>query len=776
MWKLKIENKLFSRSIFSNLRTFLSIILIIGIGVGFFVSLKTILYQYETTTEQYFKSQKFADYTIKGSNFVSNDVSEIGKLSNVEAALGRVSIDGKRDGTTLRVISLPQEDITVNIPYLFEGSLPRDNHEALISRKYANEHALDIGDKIKVLIENTTAEFSITGITASPEYVYLAQSTSMPMADPNDFGIMFVNESFFFSEGEPFYNELVIKFSENVKEEEVIKDIHQKVVDRQVVSTTKKENHIGYTMYKDDLDQINTFAYIFPIVFLFISATMIYVLQKRNVVKERKQIGILKALGYSDLKIIFSYIKYAILLSLFGSLIGFLIAYLIGDYILNVFNYMFEVPNLSLKIIPHLCLLSFFIALFVCTFSSIISVIQVIKISPAEAMHSEKPKSGKRTLLERFPSIWQRLSFNTRYSLKTAVRNKGRFFTVITGMAATITLTLLSLGLGDSFSYLIDNHYNNVVKYDFIAETIPTPLENDIIQQKDEISAYDKVLIVPVEIMSEKAEQQVPMLVVENDFTRINLKNNKGTKITVGDGVVITSNFAEKLDVDVGEYISIETMDGANYDVEIKDISVQGAGFYVYTTYDYLNTVAETDINFYNRIMIKAKDHTQFNDEELLNQHNMINIESVDHEKQTLLKLMKVIDVFIIALVSFAIILGVTVLYSVSTINLAARNYEFIVLNVMGYNTKDILIAYIKETVLQLVLAIPLGISGAYFILNSIKAEFSNDAFMLQPFIHPSSFLYTAFIMLSVIFVTKLLAKRHIDKLNIVEGLKMREE
>lgn len=474
-------------------------------------------------------------------------------------------------------------------------------------------------------------------------------------------------------------------------------------------------------MYKEDLEQINTFAYIFPIVFLLISSTMIYVLQKRNVVKERKQIGILKALGYSDWKIIRSYIKYGFFLSLFGSLLGYFIAFLFGDYILAIFHNMFEVPNLSLKVLPQLWVTGFLIAFFICTTATVISVIHIIKISPAEAMHAEQPEDGKRIFLEKFPRFWVKLSFNSRYALKTAFRNKGRFFTVVIGMAATITLTLFSLGLADSFNYLIDQHYNHVVQYDFLAETPLMSIDEEI-KREDELTAASKALIVPIKIATEEMEQQVPLLLVEKELPFLNLKNKQGNEITIGEGVVITLNYAEKLNVGIGDEISIRSYDGTDeYSVVIKDISIQGAGFYLYSTYDYINQVADTNVNVYNHLFIIS----DLSQEELLKHEDILNVDSVEHEKHTLLKLMEIIDVFIIVLVSFALILGVTVLYSVSTINLAARNYEFIVLNVLGYNTKDILTAYVKETIIQFILAIPLGIAGAYFILHSIREEFT---------------------------------------------------
>lgn len=746
MENVTVENKRFIRSILSNIRAFLSIVLIIAIGVGFFISLKTILHQYESTTERYFEEQNLADYTLLGVDFDQNDVESIDQLESVEAIIGRVNVDVKRNETVLRVLSLPQDgDVTVNIPYLYEGTMPVSNEEILISNKYAYEHDLSIGDQVEIFYANDFFALVISGIIASPEYVYLAQSASMPMVDPYDFGIMFVNEGFFFQEGEPTYNEFIIKFSEGVDEEVAIEEVHQRL-EKTIIQATKKENQTGYMMYKEDLDQINTFAYIFPIVFLLISSTMIYVLQKRNVVKERKQIGILKALGYSDLKIIQSYIKNGFFLSLFGSLLGYFIAYLFGDYILTVFHNMFEVPNLSLKVLPHLWTIGFFIAFIVCIAASIISVTHIIKISPAEAMHAEIPEDGKRIFLEKFPKLWSKLSFNSRYALKTALRNKGRFFTVLIGMAATITLTLFSLGLADSFNDLIDYHYDHVVNYDYLAETPLMRLEEEI--RTDNELTVTKALIVPIKIATEETELLVPLLLVEEDFPFLNLRNREGNEIEVKDGVVITSYHANELNVGIGDYIVIRSYDETDeYRVEISDISHQGAGFYLYSTYDYISKVDNINVNVYNHLFVRS----DLSEQELLKHDVILNVDSIEHEKETLLKLMEVVNVFTIVLVSFSIVLGITVLYSVSTINLAARNYEFTVLNVLGYNTKDILIAYVKETLLQLILAIPLGIVGAYFILHSIKEEFTNDAFMMEPFIAQRSFSIAAIIMISVI-------------------------
>ena len=64
-------------------------------------------------------------------------------------------------------------------------------------------------------------------------------------------------------------------------------------------------------------------------------------------------------------------------------------------------------------------------------------------------------------------------------------------------------------------------------------------------------------------------------------------------------------------------------------------------------------------------------------------------------------------SVLIWFLISCAVALGFTVLYSVGLINLSAREYEYMFMGVMGYPHKSIIMAHAKETVLQLRVACP---------------------------------------------------------------------
>jgi putative ABC transport system permease protein len=127
-------------------------------------------------------------------------------------------------------------------------------------------------------------------------------------------------------------------------------------------------------------------------------------------------------------------------------------------------------------------------------------------------------------------------------------------------------------------------------------------------------------------------------------------------------------------------------------------------------------------------------------------------------------------------MIACSIILGFTVLYSVGLINLSAREYEYMFMGVMGYPHKSIMLAQAKETVLQLLMEIPLGFGMGNLLLDAIKGEFSGSNFVVADVIYPHSYLLAALAVMGVTLIMLQVTSRHIKKLDIVEGLKAQED
>ncbi len=687
--------------------------------------------------------------------------------------------DYKSGEATLRTVSTPYKGNLINKTYIYEGRQIENDSECLLLKKYADVHGLKMGDNIDINIQNKVHNFKITGLIASPEYVYLARSESVPMADPHHFGVMYISESFFKNSLAGEYNQINVMFDSEADNTEAARRIKETLKPKKILYDIFKSGQTSYKMYKEDLKQIDSFTYIFPVVFFFIGAMMIYVMQKRNIVKERKQIGIFKAMGLSDMEVLILYTKYAVIIAFLGSIGGCLLSVTLGDYILNIFGEMLEIPELVFALHLDLWVIAFVLALTVCVFSNFIGIKTVLKISPAEAMHAEKPKSGRKIFLENIKPLWNSFSFNTRYSLKTSLRNKGRFFTVVFGMTAAVALTVFALGFNDSFSYMINNHYDKFTKYDLSVNIQTVPLEKDIdIVSLPGVEKYAKATILPAKLEIGGKKLDYPLLITETDFDMLDLKNNKGEMIHPQDGIVLPEYVANKLDVAKGDKVKISSPGGSFNDVEVfvSDMSIQASGFYIYTDYRFVEKEFDIEKMIYNTVFIRAHGDIKELTQRINDSKSVISTTSKEQDKNIQIKLLDTISFMIQILIAFAVVLGIAVLYAVGIINLTARSYEFIVLKVMGYSTKDIMFAYLKEIFLQIIISIPFGFLSGNLILLGIQDEFSNDSFALTPHIYTESYLLAALLLIVISAVVMLLSIGFINRLDIVEGLKAREE
>lgn len=776
---MKTENKLLLRKIKKQLPQLFSAVLIIAIGVGFFVTLKTVLYQYQKMSEKYFEDYVLADYTVYGIKFDKSHVEKVSAIEGVKTVQGRFVSDFRSGDATLRVVSTTLKDNLINKPYMFEGRFIENDNECLILRKYADAHDLKINDSVELKIRDEVHNFIITGLIATPEYVYLAQSESIPMSDPQNFGILYISENYIKTRLGYSYTQLNIMFDNRVNQTEVAEDIKIALGSKEISYDLFKIGQTSYKMYKEDQKQIDSFAYIFPVVFFIIGAMMIYVLQKRNIAKDRKQIGIIKALGLSDTKILSMYTKYAMIISVLGSIGGCLLSILLGDYILDIFGDMFEIPELTFKLYPNLWGIAVLIASIVCILSNFIGIKTVLKINPAEAMHAEKPMYAKKIILENIKPIWGSLSFNTRYALKTSLRYKGRFFAVVMGMAAAVALVVFALGFDNSFSNLINSHYEKVTKYDLSVSIQTTPLENDTeLLSLSGVEEFAKALTLPVKVEKDNEKYDYPLLIFETEFNMLDLKNEKGESIDSKDGIVLPVYIANKLGVTKGDSITISSPDNSFEGIEltVSDLSIQASSFYVYANYGYIKDELQLDNMVYNTVFIRTHGDVEELSQRISSSKNVIGTTSIEQDKNTLLKLLNTISFMIRIMILFAVVLGVTVLYAVGIINLSARSYEFIILKVMGYGTKDIMFANIKENVLQMIISLPLGFFFGNLILFGIKDEFSNDSFALTPHIYYQSYLLAAILLVLISALVIFLSSIVINRLDIVEGLKEREE
>jgi len=736
---MKSGLRLTLRKMRSHIPQLSGLMLLLIVGVCFYITLFTIVLRYEETAEQYFIDQAYADVTFYGA-FDDESVGLLSEFDGILATQGRTVRDFRDGERIIRVISLTE---SINTPYLHNGRLPSNETEAVLLNRNAKAMGFSIGDSLTI----GERSLVITGLAASPEYIYMAQNERTMMAQPGNFGVMFVTQGFF----PHVYNEIVALIDDGVSITEASEAVS-------AFRTVLRENQLNHIMYRRDLGEIRSFAFIFPFVFAVLIAVVIYVMLSRTIQKDRKQIGTMKALGITDNMIIGIYLSQFCFAAVAGALLGGVAAMFITDIIIGIFAAMFEVPALSFAFYPGLWLPAVVVSVLLCALSGLIALTSILPLLPAHAMRPRIPKGGRRILLEHAGFLWQRFSFNTRYALKNSFRNKSRFFAVVLGMCGSCALLVFSFGFYNSIGNTQDRYFNDFANYDVIVSFDPVPLFAEH-PSREQIDYSFKALLLPVDIR----EESYILAIVEPGFDMVNIPVE-----ALSSGVIVPEYFARQWRVKLGDTLEIN-----GFSANVSAVVPQHLALTIYTGFDYINTLNADIPPVYNTIYGRSADMAALTG---YLEANGIDFVTIEDDKTSFDSIMESMEVLIWFMIACALLLGFTVLYSVGLINLSAREYEYMFMGVMGYPRKSIIAAHIKETTMQLALAIPLGFLFGNLLLELIKDEFSGSSFVVAAAIYPQSYIISA---VSVVVVTALMAlvtSRHIERLDIVEGLKARNE
>jgi putative ABC transport system permease protein len=171
------------RDIKKSLSRFLSIVVIIAVGVAFYAGVRATSPDMKRSGDYYFTKNNLMDYKLISTlGLTKDDLSEVQKQSGVTNAEGAYSIDaviekGERQ-LVLNINSLPSEN-GINKLRLTSGRRAENANEAVVEQKFLEENKLKLGDtlilksgnesNIEDSLKNT--EFKIVGTAESPLYI-----------------------------------------------------------------------------------------------------------------------------------------------------------------------------------------------------------------------------------------------------------------------------------------------------------------------------------------------------------------------------------------------------------------------------------------------------------------------------------------------------------------------------------------------------------------------------------------------------------------------------
>ena len=207
------------RKLKSSIFQYVSIILIIVLGVAFFVGMNVISPNMANTAEIYLEDSNIYDLNLVSTiGFEAEDIEKVKQDENVLIAEGSyiqdVLIDNDETTLAVRLNSIPNSDI--NILDLVDGNMPEAKNECVIDTRLHNMYGFNIGDIIEVRSGNddidiedlvNVMEFEVVGIGRNPLYLSQYYGTT-PLGSGELKGLLMVNEEIFESD---VYSSIFVK-------------------------------------------------------------------------------------------------------------------------------------------------------------------------------------------------------------------------------------------------------------------------------------------------------------------------------------------------------------------------------------------------------------------------------------------------------------------------------------------------------------------------------------------------------------------------------------
>jgi len=125
--------------------------------------------------------------------------------------------------------------------------------------------------------------------------------------------------------------------------------------------------------------------------------------------------------------------------------------------------------------------------------------------------------------------------------------------------------------------------------------------------------------------------------------------------------------------------------------------------------------------------------------------------------------------------VGFAAIIAFGVVYNSARVSLSERARELASLRVLGFTRAEISLILLGELAILTVTALPLGTFIGYTLGQLIMLGFSNEIYRLSFTVSRATVAWTCLIVIGAAFLSGLVVRRRLDRLDLVGVLKTRE-
>jgi putative ABC transport system permease protein len=521
-------------------------------------------------------------------------------------------------------------------------------------------------------------------------------------------------------------------------------------------------------------------ATMLPSIFLGIATFLLHVVLSRLVGTQRGQIAILKAFGYDNLTIGWHYLQFVLIIVTFGSTLGIFGGLWLGIKLTEIYARFYKFPLLRYDFSSQVLATALIVSYAAAVFGAFMAVNRAVALPPAQGMRPETPAKFKPTMVEKL-GLQRFFATAGRIILRNLERKPIQGTLSIFGISLAVAILITGNYMIDALNYLMDFQFRQVQREDMTIvfnEPRPSRTRYEVANLPGVIDS-EPFRLVPVRLRFEHRTYRTALTGIEpqGELRRLINKNLYSVYLP-SNGVVLTTKLAEILRVKPGDILTVEVLEASR---PMRQITVAGL------VDELLGVQAYIDIHALNRLMREGATISGAYlaiDAHLANQlytelKQIPAVTGISTRTASLNSFQEIsaesVKIMTTGLIIFACIITFSVVYNSARISLSERARELASLRIIGLTKGEVAFILLGEQAILILLALPVGYLIGYGLAALLSSAYNSELYRLPLIITKSNYAFTFIIVTMAGFVSGLIIRYQIDRLDLIAVLKTRE-
>ena len=767
-----------------------AIALVLACGVAILLTSVGMYKALSETRAAYYERNRFADVFAHTTRAPLSLLSEIARIDGVMSVEARISgdaildIPGRTKTAVGKILSYPEtSDPVLNVPLLVAGRFPdpSSTHEVVVNAPFAEASGFEPGDSFSANLRGRKRSLTIVGTVLSPEFVYTIGPGAL-MPDNTSFGIIWMSEraaaAAFDMTGA--FNDVSLALAAGMATAPVIDALDALLEPFGGLGAYDRTTQQSDAFLDAEINQLKGMAAILPPIFFGISGFLVSMVMSRIIALERSEIGLLKAIGYSNTEVCLHYLMLAALIAVVGVLVGWIAGTALARTLAAQYANFFDFPFVIFRVSYWVYAATGLAGLATTSLGAAQAALKAARLAPAIAMQPPAPPRFKRSFIDDAMARL-RLAQSTVMILRSLLRWPLRSFLTSLGLALAVAAVIAATFINDALDQIVDLAFYQTNRQDamlLFAEDVPEAALEDVRHLPGVLQAESQQFHAAILHHGHRTKR----VAIESrrpgtDLSRVLDTQGKPLDVPPG-GIVLSQRLAAHLDVQSGESIEVEFLSGRRetFSVEVTELVELYFGLGAYMDFEYMNALFRQAPRISTVNITLDALQTDALHAAIKNTPRVSGIVEMNENRRafqdTIEQNIVVMNTIYIA-VAVLITIGVT--YNAARIQLSERARELASLRILGFGRGEVSYILVGERMLIALIAQPFGWLIGAGIARLMTNAFTSDLYAIPLVLKPATFAIASLVVLCAALGSVMIVRRRLDHLNLVSVMKTRE-